>query len=119
MRRWIRKCCATRFVDVDEMTDDTSRFLPPTDVLANILARLAEAVKACLVSLVVSVGKVKTRDIQSGIDQSLKRWDVPACRPECSKDLGGAVGGIALVEDHVEGDVSSAKFRSRSHDDSC
>jgi hypothetical protein len=87
----------------------------PTNVLSGVLAGLTESVKAGLVSLMVSVRKVESGDIQTGIDQSFKGRDVPTCWTQGSKDFGGSVGDVALVEDHVEVNISSAKSRTRRH----
>ena len=60
---------------------------------------------------VVSVGEVESGGVKTGMDQLLQLFDFPAGRSEGTEDLGGALLGVRLVEDHVNIDVSTGEFR--------
>ena len=83
-----------------------------TDLLSGVLHGLAKTIQAGLVAGVVTVRKVESGGVKTGMDQLLQLFDFPAGRSEGAKDLGGTILDISLVEDHVAIDLSTGKFRS-------
>ena len=59
---------------------------------------------------VVSVGEVESGGVKTGMDQFLQLFDFPAGRSEGAENLGCALVGVRLVEDHVNIDVSTGEF---------
>jgi hypothetical protein len=81
-------------------------------MLASVLHGFTKTVKAGLVSLVISMGEVESSHVHASVDQGFQSGNIPAGRTKSAENLGGALGRVALVEDHVEANVSSAKFRT-------
>jgi len=62
-----------------------------TDVHALVRARLAERVETRPVALVISMLKVKPRNVHALVDEGLEAQDAPARRSEGTHDLRAAI----------------------------
>ena len=88
-----------------------------TNMNTLVAGGLPKTVEAGLVSLVISVGEVEPSHRHAGIDQFLERGDIPTGRAEGTNDFGVAILDLGGGRDGVEGDVATAKFGSRRHDE--
>jgi hypothetical protein len=93
------------------MTDEDNDNLH-TNLLASVLHGLAETIEGCLVRLVVTMGEIETGNVHPLIDQGLQGGNVPTGRTESTENLGLPFGRVTFLEHHIEGDVSSTKFRA-------
>mmetsp|Transcript_2739 Transcript_2739/g.6542 ORF Transcript_2739/g.6542 Transcript_2739/m.6542 type:complete len:522 (-) Transcript_2739:100-1665(-) len=82
-----------------------------TNGLSDIGGSLTKTIQAGLVSGVVTVGEVESGDVESGLDQGLQLIDLPARGSKGAENLGGAAVNGHVLEDHVNIDVASRKFR--------
>jgi hypothetical protein len=84
-----------------------------TDVFSCIGGGLTKAIKAGLVSLVVTVRKVESGYAQARSNELLelvRTFDVPTSGAQSTDDFGLALGKISRGNDLLESDVGSTKF---------
>jgi hypothetical protein len=79
-------------------------------MLVSIGSSLTQAVEACLVAFVISVGKVESGNTHTLIDQFLQRWDIPTGRTQSTDNFGLTVAGIRLGHDLFQCDIGSSEF---------
>ena len=81
-----------------------------------VLGSLSQTIKACLVSFMVTMREVKASHAKTSVDEFFQLLHFPAGRTERAHNLGLTLGGIRLGHDGVQGDVSTAKGRTRLTD---
>jgi hypothetical protein len=63
-----------------------------TNVGILVCSSLSETIKTCLMSTVISVGKVETSNTHSALDELLKLVYLPTSRSKSTYNLGMTIG---------------------------
>lgn len=85
-----------------------------TDMFLLVGSRGAETFEASLVSFVVAMRKVETRNGQSSINEIFELFHLPASRSKGTHNLGATIGFIRFIKNRLQRNVGTTKLGTRS-----